>query len=84
MKPRKGRFVDAVARELEALRGVRVARDDFDLARLPAHLRMTFRVEDESGEPVAEGTDLDALRERVRPRLRAELARRARGLEATG
>ena len=47
-----------------ALRGVRVTRADFDHARLPAHLRMTFRVEDERGEVVAEGTDLDALRER--------------------
>jgi ATP-dependent helicase HrpA len=84
LKPRKGRFVDAVARELGALRGVRVTRDDFDLARLPSHLRMTFRIEDEAGEPVAEGKDLDALREAARPRLRAELAQAARGLEASG
>ena len=84
LKPRKGRFADAVARELEALRGVRVTRADFDLSRLPAHLRMTFRVEDEPGAVVAEGTDLDVLREQVRPRLRAELASAARGLEATG
>ncbi len=84
LKPRKGRVVDAVARELEAVRGVRVTRDAFDLARLPAHLRMTFRVEDEAGEVVAEGTDLDALRETARPRLRAELAGASRGLEATG
>ena len=40
---------------------------------------MTFRVEDEHGAVVAEGNDLDALRERARPRLREELAtRRAR------
>ena len=84
LKPRKGRFADAVARELEALRGVRVTRADFDLARLPAHLRMTFRVEDEAGALVAEGKDLDTLREQARPRLRDELARAARGLEATG
>ncbi len=45
---------------------------------------MTFRVEDEQGAVVAEGTDLAALRERVRPRLRAELASAARGLETRG
>ena len=45
---------------------------------------MTFRVEDEHGAVVAEGTDLGALRERVRPRLREELASAARGLEARG
>ena len=84
LQPRKGRFADAVARELERLRGVRVAPEAFDGSRLPAHLRMTFRVEDEASEVVAEGTELDALRERVRPRLRAELSAAARGLEATG
>ena len=84
LKPRKGRFTDAVARELEALRGVRVTPADFDLSRLPAHLRMTFRVEDEAGALVAEGKDLDTLREQARPRLRDELAQAARGLEATG
>jgi ATP-dependent helicase HrpA len=84
LKPRKGRFADAVAAELGRLRGVRVTSADFDLARLPSHLRMTFRVEDEHGAVVAEGTDLSALRERARPRLREELASAARGLEAHG
>ena len=32
LRPRKGRLVDAVARELERARGVRVAASDFDLA----------------------------------------------------
>jgi len=82
LRPRKGRFADQVAAELGRLRGVRVTRDDFDLDRLPAHLRMTFRVEDEQGRVVAEGTDLSALRERALPRLRAALAGAARGLEA--
>ena len=84
LEPRKGRFADQVAAELGRLRGVRVTRADFDEARLPGHLRMTFRVEDERGAVVAEGTDLAALRERVRPRLRAELASAARGLETSG
>ena len=35
---------------------------------------MTFRVEDEHGAVLAEGTDLDALREQLRPRLREALA----------
>jgi ATP-dependent helicase HrpA len=45
---------------------------------------MTFRVEDEQGRPVAEGADLDALREEVRPRLEAELATATAGLERHG
>src|ERR671911_2150314 len=84
LKPRKGRFADQVAAELGRLRGVRVTRADFDEARLPAHLRMTFRVEDEDGGLVGEGKDLAELRERARPRLRAELASAAHGLEARG
>ncbi len=71
--PRRGRLVDAVARELERARGVRVAGGGFDLTRLPAHLRMSFAVEDEDGAVLARGEDLDALRAVVAPRLRAQL-----------
>jgi ATP-dependent helicase HrpA len=84
LQPRRGPFVEAVARELEALRGVRVPREAWDLARLPPYLRMRFRVEDERGRVVAEGEDLDALRERARPLLRAELAAATAGLERHG
>ena len=84
MQPRSEPLLDALARELEALRGVRIPRDAWDLDRLPPHLRMTFRVEDERGALVAEGPDLDALREQVRPRLRQELASAAAPLEHRG
>jgi ATP-dependent helicase HrpA len=84
LNPRRGLLVDAVARELERLRGVRVPANAWDLARLPAHLRMTFRVEDAGGALLAEGDDLDALREAVRPRLRAELAAATGALERHG
>ena len=84
LQPRSEPLLDALARELERLRGVRVPRDAFDLSRLPPHLRMTFRVEDERGALVAEGDDLDALREQVRPRLREELAAAAAPLERHG
>ncbi|HEX2084252.1 MAG TPA: ATP-dependent RNA helicase HrpA, partial [Solirubrobacteraceae bacterium] len=84
LRPRRGRFVDAVAAALSSLRPVRVAPEAFDTSKLPPHLRMRFRVEDERGAVVAEGDDLEALRERLRPRLRAELAAAARGLERRG
>jgi ATP-dependent helicase HrpA len=45
---------------------------------------MHFRVEDERGRVVVEGTDLEALRERARPRLRAELAAATASLERHG
>ena len=84
MKPRSEPLLDALARELERLRGVRIPPDAWALDRLPPHLRMTFRVEDERGALVAEGDDLDALREQVRPRLREELAAAAAPLERHG
>jgi ATP-dependent helicase HrpA len=84
LQPRRGTIRDAVARELERLRGVRVPSGAWDDARLPAHLRMTFRVEDADGAVLAEGDDLDALREAVRPRLRARLASATAGLERHG
>jgi ATP-dependent helicase HrpA len=82
--PRGEPLLDALERELEQARGVRVPRTAWDLSRLPAHLRMTFRVEDEDGRVVAEGEELDALRQAVRPRLRSELASATAGLERSG
>jgi ATP-dependent helicase HrpA len=84
VKPRSEPLLDALARELEALRGVRIPREAWDLDRLPTHLKMTFRVEDERGAVVAEGDDLDALREQVRPRLREALSSAAAPLEHHG
>jgi ATP-dependent helicase HrpA len=84
LTPRSEPLLGAVARELEALRGVRVAPDAFDVARLPPHLRVHFRIEDERGALVAFGDDLDALRDEVRPRLRSELAAVAAPLEHHG
>jgi ATP-dependent helicase HrpA len=84
LEPRGEPLLVALARELERLRGVRVPIDAWDLSRLPSYLRMTFRIEDEQRGLLAEGQDLDALREAVRPRLRAELAAATRKLERTG
>jgi ATP-dependent helicase HrpA len=84
LRPRRGRFVDAVAVALAAVRGVRVPAEAFDLSKLPPHLRMRFRVEDERGAVVAEGDDLVALQKRLRGRLREELAAAARPLEKSG
>ena len=83
LDPADGDLLDALAAELTRLRGVPVPRDAFDPGKLPAHLRITFRVRD--GELVlAEGKDLDALRRQVRPQLQATLAEAARGLTRSG
>jgi len=84
LKPRSEPLLGAVARELAALRGVRVPPGTWDLTQLPPHLRMTYSVEDEDGELLAEGNDLDALRAEVRPRVRAELSAATSDLERHG
>jgi len=84
VKPRSAPLLAVLSAELERRRGVRVPADAWRPGDLPAHLRMTFSVGDEQGGIVALGDDLDALREQVRPRLQAELAAAAPGLERTG
>ncbi len=84
LQPRRGPLLEALAAEIEAQRGVRIAPDAWDLSRLPSYLRMSFSVEDEQGKVIASGQDLAALREQVRPKLRAALAAATRKLERTG
>ncbi|MBS1870007.1 MAG: ATP-dependent RNA helicase HrpA [Actinobacteria bacterium] len=82
--PPREPLLDALARELERARGVRVPRAAWDLAKLPPHLRMRFRVEDAGGALVAEGEDLATLREAVKPHLRERLAAATPSLERSG
>jgi len=84
LRPRRGPIVEQVAALLGELRGVQVSGADFDTAGLPAHLRTTFRVEDDDGTVLGEGQDLAAVRAALQPRLRAELAAATQGLERDG
>ena len=78
-----GDIRDVLSRQLLRLRGVRVTRDAFDLEKLPAHLRITFRVVDHS-RVIGTGKDLSALQRELRPKLRATLSDRAGALTKTG
>ncbi|QTE29549.1 ATP-dependent RNA helicase HrpA [Pengzhenrongella sicca] len=63
-----GSMHDAVAAAVRELRGVEIPADAWDDERLPAHLRMTFRVEEERGSAsvvVDEGKDLVVLQRRL-------------------
>ncbi len=81
--PPRGDLLDALAAELGRLGGVKIPREAWDPSRLPAHLRITFRVTD-SGRALAAGKDLGALRQRLRPRLQAALNDAARGITRSG
>ncbi|MFM9448370.1 ATP-dependent RNA helicase HrpA [Streptomyces acidiscabies] len=65
----------AMARELKRMVGVPFDADDFDWARVPEHLRITFRIVDERRRKLAEDKDLEALRLQLKPKARQELSK---------
>ncbi|WP_353829333.1 ATP-dependent RNA helicase HrpA [Agromyces sp. SYSU T0242] len=61
-------FPETIAAVIKRLTYAPVTADDFDLDRLPPHLRVTFRAVDERGRTAGEGKDLGALQERLADR----------------
>jgi len=84
VKPRSGPLLEVLAEAIERLRGVPVGPGDWSLDDLPPHLRMTFAIEDEDGTVLASGQSLQALRDELRPRLKARLERAAPALARHG
>jgi ATP-dependent helicase HrpA len=66
-----------MARELKRMVGVPFTADDFDWAKVPDHLRITFRIVDERRRKLAEDKDLEALKLRLRPKARQALSQAA-------
>jgi ATP-dependent helicase HrpA len=77
-------LLDGLERELGRMRDVDIPRSAWELDRLPEHLTVTFRVIDEAGREVATGTDLEALRRTLAPKVRAELAAAGVDIERSG
>ena len=83
LEPRSGPFLAVLTRELRALRDADVRPEDVDLARVPGHLRITFRVF--SGTTtLGQGKELAALQARLAPKVQRELSRAAASIERTG
>ena len=57
--------------------------EDVDLAKVPDHLKVTFRVFSGT-RTLGEGKDLAALKARLAPQVQQELSRAAAGIERTG
>ena len=71
LTPGQEPLLEGVQRELQRRTGVLVPLAAFDLAKLPAHLRVTFLVEDSSGQVIARGKDLPALQAELAAPVRA-------------
>ena len=80
-------FLEAVADELVALPGVPddlpLYGPEFDTSKLPAHLRMHFRVVDDKGRQIGTGDDLEVLKDRLKKRVDASVSSQADGLART-
>ena len=63
-------LLDALERYFRSTTGVVVPREAWDWAKVPEHLRPTYRVVDDGGREQARGKDLEALKEPLRPHLR--------------
>jgi ATP-dependent helicase HrpA len=61
-----------------------VTASDFDLTRVPEHLRVTFLVVDDAGEAIDSDRDLAALQERLRDTAQVSVARAITGAEDAG
>ncbi len=79
LTPGQEPLLEGVQRELHRRGGVLVPLDAFDLSKLPAHLRVTFSVEDAAGNEVARGKDLAALQEELAAPVRAAVAKAVAG-----
>ncbi|MGI5196807.1 ATP-dependent RNA helicase HrpA [Streptomyces sp. CA-288835] len=66
-----------MARELKRMVGVPLTPDDFDWARVPDHLRITFRIVDERRRKLAEDKDLESLKLRLKPKARQAISQAA-------
>ncbi|WP_327039454.1 ATP-dependent RNA helicase HrpA [Micromonospora maris] len=77
-------LLDALTRQLRRMTGVTVPREAWDLGRLPAHLRVTFRVLGDDDKPVAEGKDLPALQRQLKAEVRQVVAAAAPDVARTG
>ncbi|WP_441976324.1 ATP-dependent RNA helicase HrpA [Microbacterium sp. 2MCAF23] len=66
---------EALARLIQPLANQPMSAADFDLERVPAHLRMNFRAVDERGRAVGSGRDLTTLQRDLADRSRESVAR---------
>ncbi|AKU19048.1 ATP-dependent helicase [Luteipulveratus mongoliensis] len=82
--PSAGAITDELADALTQRTGVRLPAGEWDWARVPDHLRMTFRVEDRRRKMIGEGKELAVLQEQLAGEVRSTMARAAASVEREG
>ena len=74
-------LTEYLAKEITRLTYVRVAASDFELERVPAHLKVTFAVIDERGKKVGANKSLRSLQASLKPVARESVARAVEGAD---
>ncbi|MFT4927656.1 MAG: ATP-dependent helicase HrpA [Phenylobacterium sp.] len=73
LEPGKSEFIEQVSKQLLRMTGVRVDSEDWNLDTLPKHLRFGFKVVDEADKVVAQGYDIDALKDKLQGKVKQTL-----------
>ncbi len=84
ISPESGPLLPVLAAGIRESTGTVISPEDWDWSGLPAHLRITFLIEDESGRELGRGKDLKDLQDRLQPELRSRLAKSAGLMSRTG
>lgn len=84
-KPFEISLLDSLERELRRMTGVTVSRDSWQLDMIPDHLKITYRVVDDKNKTLAEGPDLQALKQKLKGKVQETLSAVADdGIEQSG
>ncbi|MBE2897837.1 DUF3418 domain-containing protein, partial [Pasteurellaceae bacterium 20609_3] len=85
VEPLSAPLLESLSHELRRMTGVQVDVDEWQVAQLPAHLRMNFRIIDDKGRKINESTDLDALKFSLKDKVQQTLSAVADdGIEQSG
>ncbi len=82
--PDDGPLLPLLSRHMGRAAGVPIAVEAWDLAALPPHLRITFRVEDDDGRVLGEAKELGPLQQRLAPDVRRALSEASASFERHG
>lgn len=82
--PEDGPLLAVLSDQLRKLTGVRVAVTDWDVSKLPNHLRMRYEITDDKGVVLTAGRDLSAAKAAVARQVEGLVSAAASGVERTG
>ncbi|MCH1926731.1 ATP-dependent RNA helicase HrpA [Shewanella sp. C32] len=84
MQPFEQSLLESLSYRLLRMSGTKVAAEDYDIASIPLHLRMNFKVEDDKGKLIAQSRDLDGLKAKLQGQVKHAIRQVAdEGIEQT-